>query len=243
MVLWWHGRQDAHEGKAAGGLVAHELASMGPMSRHERVVLGVFGAAAALWIASNGVKPWVQLLLPTLWDGFVFQGKHYEALVAMAAAFSLVALRAVSFRSLRKVPWDTLLLLGGSFAMAAGLEGSGFSSWMSDRLTVLQDWSPGQQILATSAATVFLSALASNTATINVMISVLPHDLRLLFVGTLAASCDFALPAGTPPNAIVIGSGQVRLPVMMRLVAVLDGASVLLLTAYALAYLSQVLPG
>ncbi|MBI2930191.1 MAG: hypothetical protein HYY16_00950 [Planctomycetes bacterium] len=32
----------------------------------------------------------------------------------------------------------------------------------------------------------------------------------------IAASCDFALPAGTPPKAIILGSGYVSVPRMMK---------------------------
>jgi di/tricarboxylate transporter len=44
----------------------------------------------------------------------------------------------------------------------------------------------------------------------------------VLFAAAISASCDFALPAGTPPNAIVFGSGYVRIPVMARYGAPLD---------------------
>jgi sodium-dependent dicarboxylate transporter 2/3/5 len=50
----------------------------------------------------------------------------------------------------------------------------------------------------------------------------------VLFAATIASSCDFALPAGTPPNAIVFGSGYVRIPVMARLGAILDLVAALL---------------
>ncbi|MEZ5312268.1 MAG: anion permease [Thermoanaerobaculia bacterium] len=80
---------------------------------------------------------------------------------------------------------------------------------------------------ARSFATVALSAVASNTATIAVMLVVLrdaaaPTLHSVLFAATIASSCDFALPAGTPPNAIVFGSGYVRIPTMARLGVGLD---------------------
>jgi di/tricarboxylate transporter len=43
-----------------------------------------------------------------------------------------------------------------------------------------------------------------------------------LFAATIACSCDFALPVGTPPNAIVFGSGYVSIPRMARTGVVLD---------------------
>jgi sodium-dependent dicarboxylate transporter 2/3/5 len=50
----------------------------------------------------------------------------------------------------------------------------------------------------------------------------------VLFAATVAASCDFALPAGTPPNAIVFGSGYVTIPRMARTGVVLDLLAALL---------------
>ena len=89
-------------------------------------------------------------------------------------------------------------------------------------------------MLLASLATVALSAVASNTATIAVMLVVLKDAVApemmttVLFAATIACSCDFALPAGTPPNAIVFGSGYVTIPRMARTGVVLDLLAALL---------------
>jgi sodium-dependent dicarboxylate transporter 2/3/5 len=49
-----------------------------------------------------------------------------------------------------------------------------------------------------------------------------------LFAAAIAASCDFALPAGTPPNAIVFASGYVSVPRMVRTGVPLDIAAALI---------------
>jgi sodium-dependent dicarboxylate transporter 2/3/5 len=59
--------------------------------------------------------------------------------------------------------------------------------------------------------------------------SVSPEHLSpVLFAAAFAASCDFALPAGTPPNAIVFGSGYLTIPLMVRTGVGLDAAAALL---------------
>jgi len=54
------------------------------------------------------------------------------------------------------------------------------------------------------------------------------HAGSVLFASTIASSCDFALPAGTPPNAIVFGSGYITVPRMAKTGALLDLAAALL---------------
>ena len=44
----------------------------------------------------------------------------------------------------------------------------------------------------------------------------------LLFSAAMAVSCDFMLPVGTPPNAIVFGSGWLSLGRMARIGLVMD---------------------
>jgi len=239
-VLWHEARRDVVP--ASGGEVLRTaLRAMGVMSGAECRVLATFCLAAFCWILGDVFRPLVTPWVPVLWKGFSYVGKHYEATVAMLAAGAVILMRCVSWRMLRALPWETLLLLGGSFAMAGGLEQSGFASWMAGELQALTALPWWLQVGLATSATILLSAIASNTATINLMLNVLPRSLPLLFAATLAASCDFALPAGTPPNAIVFGSGYVRLPVMMRVGFVLDVLAAVIITLLALFYVPLVL--
>ena len=43
-----------------------------------------------------------------------------------------------------------------------------------------------------------------------------PYWLLLMIPATLSASCAFMMPVATPPNAIVFGSGRIRIIEMVR---------------------------
>jgi solute carrier family 13 (sodium-dependent dicarboxylate transporter), member 2/3/5 len=241
VLLWRVGRADAPRAAQGTQAVVSQLAALGPPGRAERTVGALFAAAALLWILGDPLRALLAPKVAALGGGFALQAKHYEAAVAMAAALTALALGRLPLAALRRVPWDTLLLLGGGFALAAGIEGSGLSIWLSGHLGGLAALPLGTQLLAAAGSTILLSALASNTATVNVMLNVVPGSLPVLAVTTLASSCDFALPAGTPPNAIVFGSGYVHLPTMMRVGLLLDGLCALVLTLYGLTWVRFVL--
>jgi sodium-dependent dicarboxylate transporter 2/3/5 len=222
-------------GRAA---LAREGARLGRMRRGEWVVLAVFLAAAGLWMLG---KPLADALRGGGLAGV--RTAHVEAGAAMLASLVLLAVRVgggpvLALRSLRFVRWETLVLLGGGFSLAASVEASGLSSWLGAQLAVLREAPPFLQVLAASATAVTLSAFASNAATVAVLLPVLAgslapeHTAVVLFAAAFAASCDFALPAGTPPNAIVFGSGYVTIPVMARTGVLLDAAAALLTAAW-----------
>ena len=89
-----------------------------------------------------------------------------------------------------------------------------------------------------------LTELTSNTATAAtflpviaaVAISIGENPLLLLIPAAMAANCAFMLPVGTPPNAIVFGSGRIALPDMAKVGMWLNLTFVVLivLAAYAL---------
>lgn len=241
LSLWMTARKDVIASAAARDALDDELVAMGPMSAGERRVAVIFGLAALFWIAGDPVRAAISPFVPVFWKGFQFKGKHYEAWVAMSAAAALVVTRSVSLASLRRLPWSTLVLLGGSFGMAAGIESSGLSRWMAGQISTVAGMSPLPQIGLATLATVMLSAVASNTATINVALNVLPPSLPLLSASMIGASCDFMLPAGTPPNAIVFGSGYVRLPTMIRTGFLLDLSAVIVTTLYCHFYVAYLL--
>jgi sodium-dependent dicarboxylate transporter 2/3/5 len=235
LALWRVARRDGLRGDLGRDVLARELEKLGPLQPAERIVLAVFLAAAALWIGGKALTGLLQARFPAAGLG----SAHVEAGVAVAAALVLLSWRSrgravLAPRSLRTVPWETLLLLGGGFALAAGVQGSGLSAEMASALLGVRDLAFLAQVLLACLVTVAISAVASNTATTAIMLVVLnqavapAHSPTVLFASTLAASCDFALPAGTPPNAIVFGSGYVTIPRMARTGAVLDVAAALL---------------
>ncbi len=234
LALWRVGRKDAPGPEVGRIALAREGARLGAMQRGERVVGVVFLAAATLWILG---KPLTEALrergLPALSTAQV------EASIAMLASLVLALSRiggrpVLAPASLRFIQWETLVLLGGGFSLAAAIEASGLSQWMGAQLAALRGSAPLLQITAASLTTVTLSAFASNAATVAVLLPVLAgsvspaHVNSVLFAATFAASCDFALPAGTPPNAIVFGSGYLTIPLMVRTGVVLDLLAALL---------------
>jgi solute carrier family 13 (sodium-dependent dicarboxylate transporter), member 2/3/5 len=234
-MLWRIGRRDGLTGEIGADVVAGELARLGQVKRQERIVLGVFLVTAVLWICSK----WITGFLKPRITFYEIGSSHVEGGIAVLAALVLLLWRTqgrqvLGFRALSRVPWETLLLLGGGFAMAAAIQQSGLSAWLGGQLLGVRGLPPFTQVLLASLAVVGLSAVASNTATIAVMLVVLrdaasPEILPVvLFAATIACSCDFALPAGTPPNAIVFGSGYVTIPRMARTGVFLDVAAAIL---------------
>ena len=81
-----------------------------------------------------------------------------------------------------------------------------------------------------------LTEVTSNTATAATFIPVLGgvaaglgvDPVTLLIPAALAATCAFMLPVGTPPNAIVFGTGAVRIADMARGGAVLNVLGIVL---------------
>ena len=241
-VVWWTlwriGRREGLTGQIGADAITGELARLGPIRRPERIVLGVFLATAALWIAGKVLTEFLKARVT-----FELTSAHVEGGIAVLAALTLLLWRTggrqvLTFRALAGVPWETLLLLGGGFAMAAAIQKSGLSAWLGSQLLAIRGLPPFGQVLLASVAVVALSAVASNTATIAVMLVVLKDAVApdvmttTLFAATIACSCDFALPVGTPPNAIVFGSGYVSIPRMARTGVVLDLAAAVLAAAW-----------
>jgi sodium-dependent dicarboxylate transporter 2/3/5 len=243
-IAWWRlwtlGRADRLlAGFAAVGrkVISSERRALGAMAAAEKIVLAVFLITAALWIAGRPLTDWVRTHWPETTTAEV------EGSIAVAAALLLALLRSrghavLEWRALVRQPWSTLLLLGGGFAMAAGVQASGLSGAMARALAELRDLPGFAQVLVATTVAVGISAIASNTSTIAILLVVLRDavdpSLRdvVLFAATIACSCDFALPAGTPPNAIVFASGYVKIPLMARTGVVLDLMAALLVAAW-----------
>jgi sodium-dependent dicarboxylate transporter 2/3/5 len=132
--------------------------------------------------------------------------------------------RVLEWEDTRTLPWGVLLLFGGGLSLARAFETSGLAAGIAGGVESLAAAPPWLMILAVTALFIALSELASNTAIAAMAMPLLAASaagmgippLPLMAAGALAASCAFMLPVGTPPNAIVFGSGHVTIGQMAR---------------------------
>ena len=143
---------------------------------------------------------------------------------------------------LRRVPWDVLLLFGGGLALAEAIQGSGLSGFIGELLAGIGAW-PLVALVATMVALlVFWTELNSNVATAATFMPILAAVaaasdypvLQLVAPVALASSCGFMLPVGTPPNAIVFGSGRLAMADMLRAGWRVNLASIVIVTAVSM---------
>ena len=139
-----------------------------------------------------------------------------------------------------KLPWGILLLFGGGMALAAGFKDSGLALWIGTQMTLLDGVSLFLLVFILIASVNFLTEITSNLATTAMLLPILypmamtidVHPYMLMVGATLAASCAFMLPVATPPNAVVFGSGYLRIPDMVRVGIWMNILSIILLTLF-----------
>lgn len=236
-------------GEIAGGrqYFDAEYRKLGPLTRGERIVVAVFLATALLWIFGplardltiGGAKPLAAMS---------------DAVIAMLAAMALFVLpvdrakgvRAMDWATAEKLPWGVLMLFGGGLTLAAAIEANGVSEFIGNGTRGLAGLHPVLLLLAITTITVFLSELTSNTAQVATMVPVLAamapvlgmNPYVLIIACTLGASSAYMMPVGTPPNAIVFGTGLIRMPQMMKAGFWLNLAGILLITALSMLFIA-----
>ena len=209
-------------------------AALGPMSTAERRVTVVFVVTAIAWIAGPLIRK-----LPGL-------AEFNDTTIGLLAGFALFLTPGgtpgggalLTGPDLRRIPWDVLLLFGGGLALAEAIQGSGLSVFIGDVLAGIGSW-PLILLVATMVALlVFWTELNSNVATAATFMPILAAIaatsdypvLQLVAPVALASSCGFMLPVGTPPNAIVFGSGRLAMQDMIRAGWRVNVASIVIVT-------------
>jgi solute carrier family 13 (sodium-dependent dicarboxylate transporter), member 2/3/5 len=170
--------------------------------------------------------------------------EEMDTWVALIAACAVVSCKLVSWKEVQeKTDWGVLLLFGGGLALSAMLGSSGASLFMARLLgSTLEAWPVWAVIAAVVAFVIFLGELTSNTATAALLVPIFftmatefgLSANQLVLPLALATSCSFMLPVGTPPNAIVFGTGKIPQRAMMKTGFYLNIVFVVLITALSL---------
>jgi sodium-dependent dicarboxylate transporter 2/3/5 len=214
-------------------VVKREYSALGGMSFEERAVLAVFAATACGWVFRKDLVFGV-LTIPG-WSRLLPHADLIDdATVAIGMAMILFFIPTRSRNAggrmvmgvdvFTKIPWHIVILFGGGFALAQGFRVTGLSELIGTRFAGLESVPPYSMITLVCGGLTFLTELTSNTATTEMILPILAsvavamkvNPLLLMIPATLSASCAFMMPVATPPNAIIFGSGRIKIAEMAR---------------------------
>jgi sodium-dependent dicarboxylate transporter 2/3/5 len=209
---------------ARGVVVPGTEQATGRIDRDGWATLAVFAAAVCAWVS----LPLYQAAVPAVRDGSIAVGAALLLfLIPSARRRGRPLLDGSAFA---KVPWRVLVLFGGGLCLADAMKSTGLSDSLGELIRAGGAFPSIGLLVLLVTVLVFASELASNTALAAMAVPIvgpiavglgLPPE-ALVIPAVFAASWAFAMPVGTPPNALVFASGQVRAQDMMRAGLVLD---------------------
>jgi solute carrier family 13 (sodium-dependent dicarboxylate transporter), member 2/3/5 len=207
-------------------MIKGQLREQGPMSRPEMAVLVIFTLTALAWIT----RPWLKGI--TFYGDFQPFAGLSDAGIAIMAALLLFALPVdmkkgvflLKWEQARKVPWSILLLFGGGLSLAAAVKSTHVADFIGAELASLQALPLPVLMVIVVVLMKFLTEMTSNTATMATFLPILGalsgamnvDPLLLIIPATISVAFAFMMPVGTPPNAIVFGSGEIRIGQMAK---------------------------
>lgn len=219
-------------------MIRQELAELGPPSRGELMVTIVFLLTALSWVFQPLIGKYVSGVNDTT--------------IAIASAMVLFMTPVdikqrvflMNWESAGKLPWGVLLLFGGGLSLAGVIGSTGLASWIASGLGNIGTIPIILMIALVVTVITFLTEITSNTATAAAFLPLLGavavsqgmSPELLAIPAAIAASCAFMMPVATPPNAIVFGTGYMRIQSMMNAGFILNlfGIVVVTLLSYFL---------
>ena len=199
-----------------------ELRALGPIKREEIQVAIIFGLAVFLWIVPGLLK----LVIPDA--GWLAEVTSRLSMSVVGIGVSLILFvlpssgdsQNLAWKDAMHIDWGTILLFGGGLTLGKLLSDTG----LAETLGMLA-FNPSWGVLALVAGAVLfgivMSEFSSNTASAAIVIPILLSVLAqpgfeqvsptlVIMACAFGASYGFMLPVSTPPNAIVYGTGRLK---------------------------------
>jgi len=173
-------------------LVETNEQNTGDLKRQRQIVLIVFTVTVLLWLTSS----------------------VHNLSVSAVAAIPIVFLTMTGIlkaADMRKLPWDTLMLVAGGLSLGLSLQETGMLEYFASAITET-GFTKIAMFFAFGFGTMIFSNVMSNTATSTILIPLgiylMPHEAaEVAVIIGLAASTALLLPVSTPPNAIAYSTG------------------------------------
>jgi len=211
------------------------------LNKEQKKVVFVILSLIALLLVNAPVKPFYSGL-----------GLNEKALIlGFGLLLFMPPFSVLKWEDSKKIPFEIIFLFGAGFSIAKAFSHTGLDKEIAGYLLQISDFTPFLLILTIATLITFTTEVTSNTALTSIMLPVIYSfatgegvniDARLfLLVATICASYAFMLPIATPPNAIAMSSGAIRIKEMAKIGFILNIAGILFISVIAFLFWAKVL--
>lgn len=203
-----------------------------PLNRSQRRLTSILYALIALLIINSPIEPFH--------SGLGLNEKML--LLGFGMLMFAPGIGFLQWSDIKKVPLEIIFLFGAGFSIANAFMYSGIVNEITGYLLGMETLPFWMLIFVVALFVSFSTEITSNTALISIVLPIFHafsqqtalDEQVVLMVATIAASYAFMLPIATPPNAIVMSSGVIRVREMARIGFIINlvGVCVLSITAW-----------
>lgn len=150
----------------------------------------------------------------------------------------------IEWEDAKNIPYEIIFLFGAGFAIASAFSKTGLANVIANYMLSLTHLPVIVLILIIATMITFTTEITSNTALISIALPIIyslgqvadVNMTLILMVATICASYAFMLPIATPPNAIAMSSGAVKVKEMAKFGFFINILAILMVTIVALVY-------
>jgi sodium-dependent dicarboxylate transporter 2/3/5 len=219
--------------KGGKELLSQERIKLGNWTYAEKMTVIAFFTVVILWVSNPF---WNFIFSKSLFENLSWFDENIIALFGALLLFLLPVnwkeqKFVLDWSDAKFVDWGTLLLFGGGIALSDGMFKTGLANWIATTVVAILG-SPSTIVLMFALIVMLelLTEVTSNTAVVSMMIPIIisiaqgtgDDPVTLCIAATIAASMAFMLPVATPPNALVYGTGYMKIKDMLKGGVVLD---------------------
>ena len=215
------------------GTISSKIEELGKIKYEEKAVLSIF----IVFILGLLFKQFISEFIPQIDD----------TIIAISIAIFLFLIKSsdgennlIEWSDGVKLPWGIILLFGGGLSIATAMKSSGLALWIGELAYNIDSLDLILIVLIIVMIVNFLTEITSNLATVSMLLPILAsisvslgiHPYIIMVSATIAASCAFMLPVATPPNAVVFGSGYLKMTDMVKTGLVMNVISIVIVSLY-----------
>ena len=225
--------------KATHHKITHIIDRDFSLTKEQKRLTFVLIALVVLLLINSPIKPF--------YNGLGINEKGI--LLFFGLVLFMPGLNILTWEDTKKIPYEIIFLFGAGFSIATAFSDTKLAQVVASSLVSYADIMPILLLGLVATVVVFSTEITSNTALTSVAIPIIYtlgveanfDSTLILLVATISASYAFMLPIATPPNAIAMSSGVVKIRQMMKYGFIINIIGIVMVTLFGYYYWSWML--